>query len=387
DVDLLPEHGELFHRRGTAHVERGHEHLAPRLLDEALGELGGGGGLARALQADHHDRHRRRGIEIDRLAARAEGVDQLVVNDLHHHLARRHRFDDFDPDGVALHLVDEGAHHVERDVGFEQGTPHFAQRGIDVRLGERAAPRQPIEDSAEPFGERIEHLVPRPGFVIAGLNPAIHPLREQMDARVKPGHDAVSVCPRSSTKHLRRPRAHCAVGRWPPACRAGRRVAFRLLTRARGAYGCGVPKSRTPLCGGISCVSAAAYSRLRLPLLSQRELARCPPTMEGSPMQITRVLFIALAAIGVSADRTWSQPSTADYPNRQANFVVLFAPGGGTDILGRLIGQKLSDRFGKPFVVENRPGAGTVTAAVQVAKSPPDGYTIMMATSGTMAMN
>jgi len=104
-------------------------------------------------------------------------------------------------------------------------------------------------------------------------------------------------------------------------------------------------------------------------------------------MQITRVLFIALAAIAVSADRTWSQPSTADYPNHQVNLVVPLAPGGGTDILGRLIGQKLSDRFGKPFVVENRPGAGTVTAAVQVAKSPPDGYTIMMATSGTMAMN
>ena len=62
DVDLLPQHGELFHRCRTAHVERGHEYLAPRLLDEALGELGGGGGLARALQADHHDRHRRRGI-------------------------------------------------------------------------------------------------------------------------------------------------------------------------------------------------------------------------------------------------------------------------------------------------------------------------------------
>jgi tripartite-type tricarboxylate transporter receptor subunit TctC len=104
-------------------------------------------------------------------------------------------------------------------------------------------------------------------------------------------------------------------------------------------------------------------------------------------MQITRVLFIAFAAIGVSADRAWSQASTADYPTHQVNLVVPFAPGGGTDILGRLIGQKLSDRFGKPFVVENRPGAGTVTAAVQVAKSPPDGYTIMMATSGTMAMN
>src|SRR5262249_41963133 len=138
---------------------------------------------------------------------------------------------------------------------------------------------------------------------------------------------------------------------------------------------------------GFSCVPAAAYSPVRLPLLSMRELASCPPTMEGPPMQITRVLFIAFAAIGVSADRAWSQPSTADYPNRQVNLVVPFAPGGGTDILGRLIGQKLSDRFGKPFVVENRPGAGTVTAAVQVAKSPPDGYTIMMATSGTMAMN
>jgi tripartite-type tricarboxylate transporter receptor subunit TctC len=52
-----------------------------------------------------------------------------------------------------------------------------------------------------------------------------------------------------------------------------------------------------------------------------------------------------------------------------------------------MFGQKLTDRFGKSFVVENRPGAGTVTAAVQVAKSAPDGYTIMMATSGTMAMN
>jgi tripartite-type tricarboxylate transporter receptor subunit TctC len=104
-------------------------------------------------------------------------------------------------------------------------------------------------------------------------------------------------------------------------------------------------------------------------------------------MQVMRVVLIALGLIGMSADRGWSEGSAADYPNRQVNFIVPFAPGGGTDILGRLIGQKLSDRFGKPFVVENRPGAGTVTAAVQVAKSTPDGYTIMMATSGTLAMN
>ncbi len=104
-------------------------------------------------------------------------------------------------------------------------------------------------------------------------------------------------------------------------------------------------------------------------------------------MQIMRLLPIAAGLIAASAAPAWAQERAADYPSRQVNFVVPFAPGGGTDILGRLFGQKLSDRFGKPFVVENRPGAGTVTAAVQVAKSAPDGYTIMMATSGTMAMN
>src|SRR5713101_7101334 len=103
-------------------------------------------------------------------------------------------------------------------------------------------------------------------------------------------------------------------------------------------------------------------------------------------MQITRVLLIGLV-FGMSPEGVWAQERAQDYPSRQVSFIVPFAPGGGTDILGRMFGQKLSDRFGKPFVVENRPGAGTVTAAVQVAKSPPDGYTIMMATSGTMAMN
>src|SRR5712691_1348235 len=103
-------------------------------------------------------------------------------------------------------------------------------------------------------------------------------------------------------------------------------------------------------------------------------------------MQITRVLLIGLV-FGVSPEGVWAQERAQDYPSRQVSLIVPFAPGGGTDILGRLLGQKLSDRFGKSFVVENRPGAGTVTAAVQVARSAPDGYTVMMATSGTMAMN
>jgi tripartite-type tricarboxylate transporter receptor subunit TctC len=98
-------------------------------------------------------------------------------------------------------------------------------------------------------------------------------------------------------------------------------------------------------------------------------------------MTRTGSILLALALIGAA-------PAAAqDYPTHQVTFVVPFAPGGGTDILGRMVGQKLTDRFGKSFVIENRPGAGTVNAAVQVAKSAPDGYTIMMATSGTMAMN
>jgi tripartite-type tricarboxylate transporter receptor subunit TctC len=100
-------------------------------------------------------------------------------------------------------------------------------------------------------------------------------------------------------------------------------------------------------------------------------------------MATSRFLSLMLAALAIA-----TSPSAAqDYPSHQVNFVVPFAAGGGTDILGRLIGQKLTDRFGKQFVIENRPGAGTVTAAVRVSKSTPDGHTIMMATSGTMAMN
>jgi tripartite-type tricarboxylate transporter receptor subunit TctC len=75
-----------------------------------------------------------------------------------------------------------------------------------------------------------------------------------------------------------------------------------------------------------------------------------------------------------------------DYPNRTVTFVVPFTPAGGTDILARLLGQKLSDRWGKPFVIENRPGAGTVVGANYTAKAQPDGYTIMMSVS-SLAIN
>jgi tripartite-type tricarboxylate transporter receptor subunit TctC len=89
------------------------------------------------------------------------------------------------------------------------------------------------------------------------------------------------------------------------------------------------------------------------------------------------LLVSAVPALAIKAARA-EDSSVGDYPTRQVTFVVPFAPAGGTDVLARLLAQKLEQAFGKPFVVENRPGAGTVLATNFVAKSPPDGYTIMM---------
>jgi tripartite-type tricarboxylate transporter receptor subunit TctC len=79
---------------------------------------------------------------------------------------------------------------------------------------------------------------------------------------------------------------------------------------------------------------------------------------------------------------------TADnYPNRSITMVVAFPAAGTTDILARLIGQKLTDKFKQTVVVENRPGAGGNIGTAYVAKAAPDGYTIMMGTIGTQAIN
>ncbi|MBX6318044.1 tripartite tricarboxylate transporter substrate binding protein [Pigmentiphaga sp.] len=76
----------------------------------------------------------------------------------------------------------------------------------------------------------------------------------------------------------------------------------------------------------------------------------------------------------------------ADYPNRPIRMVIPFTPGGSTDILGRTIAQQLHQAFGQSVVVENVPGAGGSIGADRVAKSPADGYTLMMGHIGTLAV-
>lgn len=82
-----------------------------------------------------------------------------------------------------------------------------------------------------------------------------------------------------------------------------------------------------------------------------------------------------------------SLPHAQDYPSQPVRFVVPFAPGGTTDVLARLVGEKLSASLGQQFVIDNKPGAGGNIGTAQVAKAEPDGYTILMGTVGTHAIN
>jgi tripartite-type tricarboxylate transporter receptor subunit TctC len=97
-------------------------------------------------------------------------------------------------------------------------------------------------------------------------------------------------------------------------------------------------------------------------------------------MRYSLLAVVALGAAGECAD-------AQSYPTRPVTFVVPFAPGGGTEFLARLLGQRLEQRLGKPFVIENRPGGGGVTGAVAVARAAPDGHTLLMAPAPVMAIN
>src|SRR5262244_3254255 len=98
-------------------------------------------------------------------------------------------------------------------------------------------------------------------------------------------------------------------------------------------------------------------------------------------MKLPRRNFLHLAA-GAAALPALSRIAWAQtYPSRPVRIIVGFAPSGATDIMARLIGQWLSERLGQQFIVENRPGAASNIATEAVVNAPPDGYTLLVATS------
>jgi tripartite-type tricarboxylate transporter receptor subunit TctC len=94
-------------------------------------------------------------------------------------------------------------------------------------------------------------------------------------------------------------------------------------------------------------------------------------------MKLPRRNFLHLAAAAAALPALSRIASALDYPTRPVRWIVGFASGGGNDIVARLMGQWLSEHLGQPFVIENRPGAGTNIATEAVVNAAPDGYTLL----------
>ena len=95
-------------------------------------------------------------------------------------------------------------------------------------------------------------------------------------------------------------------------------------------------------------------------------------------MHLPRRTLLSLAAGAAALPAVSRNAAADDYPSRPVRILVGFPAGGTTDIIARLIGQPLTERFGQPFVTDNRPGANTNIAASTLAHAAPDGYTLMI---------
>src|ERR1700751_5449804 len=97
------------------------------------------------------------------------------------------------------------------------------------------------------------------------------------------------------------------------------------------------------------------------------------------------IAFAVVSALMMTTAAAQERPEA--FPSRSIKIVVPFPAGGPSDVLARLIGQRMTEDWGQPVVIENRPGANTVIGAQTVQKAPPDGYTLLMAIDSTLTMN
>jgi tripartite-type tricarboxylate transporter receptor subunit TctC len=94
-------------------------------------------------------------------------------------------------------------------------------------------------------------------------------------------------------------------------------------------------------------------------------------------MKLPRRKFLQIVASAAALPAVSHNATADDYPSRPLHLVVGFPPGGGADIVARIVGQALSERLGQPIVIENKPGAGSNLATEAVVRAPPDGYTLL----------
>jgi tripartite-type tricarboxylate transporter receptor subunit TctC len=96
-----------------------------------------------------------------------------------------------------------------------------------------------------------------------------------------------------------------------------------------------------------------------------------------------RITWLVVLTIVIFCTQAFAQ----SYPNKTVRLVVPYSPGGSPDVFARVIGQRLTQSLGQSFVVENRPGAGGISACEMVAKAEPDGYTLLVPDIAQLAIN
>ena len=99
------------------------------------------------------------------------------------------------------------------------------------------------------------------------------------------------------------------------------------------------------------------------------------------------LLVIGALAAGPAVAQDQVATDSASFPNRAVHIIVPFPAGGPSDVVARVIGQKMSEDWGQPVIIDNRPGANTIIGAQAAAKAAPDGYTLLMAIDSTLVMN
>jgi tripartite-type tricarboxylate transporter receptor subunit TctC len=141
---------------------------------------------------------------------------------------------------------------------------------------------------------------------------------------------------------------------------------------------------------GSSCAGLTRASITLHKILSKKMDDRIKPGHDGigeNAMLLTRRESIAGCAAGLASLLISPAIAQAAYPSRTIKMIVPYPAGGTTDLLGRMVADQLKAGLNANCIVENKPGAGTTLGADQVARSEPDGYTLLMATSTTLAIN